>query len=646
MQYQGKDITPFESKEPVAFNPPKQMLCWDADDEKDTDAEPVIREVYYYNPNLKAGRVFSNGDGFAQEFGVVNDFCSEIPNAPKICTNKQLSEWLARGKGEVKFSHRKYDKHIVGTHWHYDDGDENKVVPCRSDATTSDRRCVGIRKWGSDKWVLPIIDVVLEKESVETNTASKPNSERRFIIFKAADNDYFIKCKNFTEAKNIYELIRAYHYTGCVDAERHGTELSIEDSYKFLGLNVYGLLESLNKPVGEAPYIVFKASASGKVEPGLYSTGPYNLEDANKIIKKAAIALETIPDIESIYISNNTLGTHFKNIPQLESMFGIYIRELLNPEQEWYIAIQHKDGMVYYTKLPEKANTIKIIEDIHNWLNVHHIKEITSVGLRTIADYNGYMVDKDWIKKTFGESLCHILFSENTNIFEPKESVEYAVWDDAKEQFLAMNPCTDKEPQYWFNGIKDAQQLKKDKSSIHKHLRIIKRTTTISYSDAVDDDQMKALKDAIIDGSCEAVKCPKELLTEEPKDVDPEKAKAYTRVVNNLTGNLVKSPKEETTRMFSVAVRIIPESKRFNKDNKNAQVYDIGRYCSFSEASDDATKLENVMQSEKYASEKQFILEIYCRETHSDDVLMASSDVFQVISPAFARACVDVGIVK
>ena len=98
--------------------------------------------------------------------------------------------------------------------------------------------------------------------------------------------------------------------------------------------------------------------------------------------------------------------------------------------------------------------------------------------------------------------------------------------------------------------------------------------------------------------------------------------------------------------MFSVAVRIIPESKRFNKDNKNAQVYDIGRYCSFSEASDDATKLENVMQSEKYASEKQFILEIYCRETHSDDVLMASSDVFQVISPAFARACVDVGIVK
>lgn len=641
MQYQGKDITPFESKEPVAFNPPKKMLCWDASDEKDTDAEPVIREVYYYNPNLKAGRVFSNGDGFAQEFGVVNDYCSEIPNAPKICTNKQLSEWLARGKGEVKFSHRKYDKHIVGTHWHYEDGDENKVVPCRMDATTSYIRCVGIRKWGSDKWVLPTIDAVTKQD-----TPAIP-IERKFVCFINKDEkQYFVECNTFTEAKNLYDLITAYHYSGCVDALSHGKQLSVKESYDLFGFNVYGLLDGWNKPVGEAPYIVFKASANGQVEPGLYSTGPYNLEEANKIIKKAAIALETIPDIESIYISNNTIGTRFKNIPQLESMFGLYIRELLNPEQEWYIAIQHKDGMVYYTKLPEKANTIKIIEDVHNWLNVHHIKEITSVGLRTIADYNGYMVDKDWIKKTFGESLCQILFSENTNIFEPKESVEYAVWNDAKEQYLAMNPCTDKEPQYWFNDIKDAQQLKNDKSSIHKHLRIIKRTTTISYSDAVDDDQMKALKDAIVDGACEAVKCPKELLTEEPKDMDPERAKAYTRMVNNLTGNLVNSPKEETTRMFSVAVRIIPESKRFNKDNKNAQVYDIGRYCSFSEASDDSKKLENVMQSEKYASEKQFILEIYCRETHSDDVLMASSDVFQVISPAFARACVDAGIVK
>ena len=649
MKYNGKDLIPFTANEPIAFNPPKKMLCWDENDEKDPDMEPVIREVYYFNPNLIKGRVLSNGDGFASKFGVINDFCCEIPKVSNICTNKQLSEWCSKGRGEVKFSHRKYQNYIVGTHWQYCDGDGDKQVPCRCDSTTSDIRCIGIRKWGSTEWVYPTIGVVLEKESAETNTASKPNSERRFVIFEAADNDYFIKCKNFTEAKNIYELIRAYHYTGCVDAEQHGTELSIEDSYKFLSLNVYGLLESLNKPVGEAPYIVFKTSENGKIKPGLYSTGPYKLEDANKIMQKAADALEYNKSIESIYISNNTLGTTFKNIPQLEEMFGSCIRCILNPDQEWYIAFEHSNGMVYYVKLPEESDGPSIMDALCKWNMEHKFKDLKSIGLRTIADFNGYLVDKIWVSNTFGNDVYKILFGEETNPFETQEYQEYALWDDDKKTYLGIDlgviPRYIEDHKTWYSDIKVVQEAKKSLSKRHKHLKIIRRVTTHTYS--VDmNDAVEDLKDAIIDGACEAVKCPKELLTKEPENIDTQKQKAFIRVVNHLNRNLVDSPKEETTRMFSIAVRIIPESKRFNKDKKNTQVFDIGRYCSFSEASEDATKLENVIQSEKYADEKQFLTEIYCRETHSDDVLMASSDVFQVISPAFAKACIDAGVVK
>lgn len=56
----------------------------------------------------------------------------------------------------------------------------------------------------------------------------------------------------------------------------------------------------------------------------------------------------------------------------------------------------------------------------------------------------------------------------------------------------------------------------------------------VTYRTQTDKNSIDNLRNAIIDGVCETVKCPKALLTETPKDIDPQKQKAYARAIGKL----------------------------------------------------------------------------------------------------------------
>ena len=158
MQYNGKILKPFSSSEPVMFNPPKAMLCWDENDD-----EPVIRPVYYYNPSFKAGAVFSAGDGAFRNSGVANDFCAEIPECTtpesdddsRIVTNRELAHWLSSNYGQVKIM-LLFGTPImrITTQWTYLPVNENQEVRCELN-NDFDYYCVGVREWDSDEWVMP-----------------------------------------------------------------------------------------------------------------------------------------------------------------------------------------------------------------------------------------------------------------------------------------------------------------------------------------------------------------------------------------------------------------------------------------------------------------------------------------------------------
>ena len=88
MKYKGIELK--EITEPQVFDPPKEMLVWDAEDEKLSV--------------LNICAIIKN-----REFPVISDYstwkhCAEIPAEElKLATNRELCQWLARGNGELRF---------------------------------------------------------------------------------------------------------------------------------------------------------------------------------------------------------------------------------------------------------------------------------------------------------------------------------------------------------------------------------------------------------------------------------------------------------------------------------------------------------------------------------------------------------------
>ena len=86
--------------------------------------------------------------------------CSSIPCADVILkrvnkqpteeedtpmTNQQLSEWLAKGHGQAKFS----DSRVIFSGFSFDEGEEDEAV----------NEDFLIRPWGTDEWIKPTVEI-------------------------------------------------------------------------------------------------------------------------------------------------------------------------------------------------------------------------------------------------------------------------------------------------------------------------------------------------------------------------------------------------------------------------------------------------------------------------------------------------------
>lgn len=62
-----------------------------------------------------------------------------------LMTNQQLSEWLAKGHGQAKFS----DSRVIFSGFSFDEGEEDEAV----------NEDFLIRPWGTDEWVKPTVEI-------------------------------------------------------------------------------------------------------------------------------------------------------------------------------------------------------------------------------------------------------------------------------------------------------------------------------------------------------------------------------------------------------------------------------------------------------------------------------------------------------
>ena len=134
MKYKGKELK--EITTPQIVDPPKEMLVW-SDEMFKMNKEPQKEIVYAV---VKLGTHY-----VAITSSYQWDYCAEIPEEPKSkrATNRELSMWLAQGKGE-----KLYDNRIIETNHKYDSCNESEPV----------NDYILIRKWDDTDWHEPTVD--------------------------------------------------------------------------------------------------------------------------------------------------------------------------------------------------------------------------------------------------------------------------------------------------------------------------------------------------------------------------------------------------------------------------------------------------------------------------------------------------------
>lgn len=108
MKYNGQELTPITK--PQIFNPPKEMLVWD-----DSFTEPYVKHVCAIT-----------GSHHYQVVTTLScySYCAEIPEAikPKRATNRELSEWVAKGNGLVLIGE------LISNHYDFLLQEENELA--------------------------------------------------------------------------------------------------------------------------------------------------------------------------------------------------------------------------------------------------------------------------------------------------------------------------------------------------------------------------------------------------------------------------------------------------------------------------------------------------------------------------------------
>ena len=135
MEYNGIKLT--EVTESQIINPPKKMLVWDCDPGIILKADVLAivngRECGY--PVITTTGVFCH--------------CAEIPEAPKSrrVTNRELSKWLAKGRGECRNQNG-----LVSNYCVYDETESDEAVPSY----------IRVRRWDDNEWHEPTVYMCIE----------------------------------------------------------------------------------------------------------------------------------------------------------------------------------------------------------------------------------------------------------------------------------------------------------------------------------------------------------------------------------------------------------------------------------------------------------------------------------------------------
>lgn len=138
MKYKGIKLTEFKSDKPVVFDPPKEMLVWDCEDDV-----PKIRDVC-----AVVHREYSELSVIGSVMAYCH--CAEIPEEtkelkPRRATNLELAKWLAQGNGIYRLDSRP-------DYWDSDMTLNKDTFECPVNQN------IQVRKWDDEKWHEPTAD--------------------------------------------------------------------------------------------------------------------------------------------------------------------------------------------------------------------------------------------------------------------------------------------------------------------------------------------------------------------------------------------------------------------------------------------------------------------------------------------------------
>lgn len=133
INYNGMELE--EVTTPQVFDPPRKCIVWNSKDGSDWN----IREVYAILSNS-----YSTFKVICAWAECSCKHCALLPDPPKPrrATNRELSRWLAEGKGEILVPH------CVTQHVSYAVGQDNEK--CGSG--------LRVRKWSDTEWHEPTVD--------------------------------------------------------------------------------------------------------------------------------------------------------------------------------------------------------------------------------------------------------------------------------------------------------------------------------------------------------------------------------------------------------------------------------------------------------------------------------------------------------
>lgn len=133
MIYNGRELLPITTADVQGL--PKKMLVWDSNCNY-VEERTVIALV-----RDKFGVIYAIAQSESMKGVAVWQYCAEIPKV-RIATNSELSQWLAKGNGEV------HHNGIVYVYWNYDYKDANTIV----------KSSILVKKFKDTEWHEPTID--------------------------------------------------------------------------------------------------------------------------------------------------------------------------------------------------------------------------------------------------------------------------------------------------------------------------------------------------------------------------------------------------------------------------------------------------------------------------------------------------------